>query len=189
MIFFTSDHHFGHANILKYCDRPFFDVDDMNAGMLEIWNSAVSDSDEIWYLGDAAMGDRTYSLQFLAEAKGRKFLIPGNHDLCWKGNKSYEMHMDMYYQAGFERIMQAPKTMLIADREVNLHHFPYINKDSYSKKFDKHSLADDGKWLIHGHVHQKWRTRDRMINVSVDVWNFEPVPITAIEEIIRSASS
>lgn len=46
---------------------------------------------------------------------------------------------------------------------------------------------DDGIWLFHGHIYEKCKTKDRMINVGVDVWDFYPIPITEIEKIIRRA--
>lgn len=46
---------------------------------------------------------------------------------------------------------------------------------------------DDGMWLLHGHIHEKRKTKGRMINVGVDVWDFYPTPITEIEKIIRQA--
>ncbi|WP_258934193.1 hypothetical protein [Nesterenkonia pannonica] len=49
--FFTSDHHFGHANIIRYCDRPFADVAEMDEAMIDRWNETVSPDDEVWVLG------------------------------------------------------------------------------------------------------------------------------------------
>jgi calcineurin-like phosphoesterase family protein len=54
-IFFTSDHHFGHENIIRYCNRPFTSVQQMNEIMILRWNGAVLPEDEVYYLGDFAM--------------------------------------------------------------------------------------------------------------------------------------
>ncbi len=51
---FTADHHFGHANIIDFCQRPFADVDAMDEALVARWNEVVGDEDEVWYLGDFA---------------------------------------------------------------------------------------------------------------------------------------
>ena len=56
----TSDHHFGHANIIGYCARPFSDVDAMNKAMVDRWNDVVGDGDEVWILGGCC-DDGVYS--------------------------------------------------------------------------------------------------------------------------------
>ena len=50
--FFTSDTHFGHENIIKYCGRPFKDVEKMNERLIKNWNEVVKDTDTIFHLGD-----------------------------------------------------------------------------------------------------------------------------------------
>jgi calcineurin-like phosphoesterase family protein len=78
-IFFTADNHFGHANIIKYCNRPFADVDAMNAGMVEAWNAVVQPADTVYVIGDFAFHKRLH-VQYLPMLNGRKILVRGNHD-------------------------------------------------------------------------------------------------------------
>ena len=85
MRFFSSDHHFFHRNILKYeaQARPFSDVDEMNHHLIIAWNSVVSPTDEVFYLGDFAMASRRQQEQvaeIVQQLNGRKILIRGNHD-------------------------------------------------------------------------------------------------------------
>ena len=88
MRWWTSDHHFGHANIIRYCTRPFADVDEMNDAMVDRWNDVVADSDEVWIIGDLVMGALTENLSHhVSRLRGRKILVPGNHDVCWQGRK------------------------------------------------------------------------------------------------------
>ena len=54
--FFTSDLHLDHTNVIAYCDRPFADVGQMNAALVAAWNTVVMADDEVWVLGDLAMG-------------------------------------------------------------------------------------------------------------------------------------
>ena len=57
-IWFTSDTHFSHCNIIKYCNRPFKDVDEMNKILIQNWNNVVRPDDIVWHLGDFALGDK-----------------------------------------------------------------------------------------------------------------------------------
>ena len=56
-IFITADLHLGHANIIRYCGRPYRDVNEMNEDLIRRWNSVVSDNDRVFFLGDFALGD------------------------------------------------------------------------------------------------------------------------------------
>lgn len=78
--FFTSDTHFGHANIINLCNRPFKDVNHMNDMLVENWNSVVSDDDTVFHLGDFALGGSAVWSNVLSRLKGKIYLILGNHD-------------------------------------------------------------------------------------------------------------
>jgi calcineurin-like phosphoesterase family protein len=73
---YTADLHLGHANIIRYCDRPFSDVDEMNRALIDRWNSVVADDDEVWVLGDVALGPIAQSLALIDELHGDKVLVP-----------------------------------------------------------------------------------------------------------------
>lgn len=78
-----SDHHFAHANIIRYCNRPFSSEDEMNVVMEERWNAKVRDDDVVMYLGDLTAGlrGRTEFLSgLIGRLRGRKVLVRGNHD-------------------------------------------------------------------------------------------------------------
>jgi len=76
MIYFTSDTHFDHENIIKYCNRPFKDVNHMNESMIENWNNTVNDTDTVMHLGDFSFK----SDKFINRLNGNITLIKGNHD-------------------------------------------------------------------------------------------------------------
>lgn len=79
--YFTADTHFGHARIIELCDRPFADVDEMNAALIDGINSTVSEKDRLVILGDICMGKLDQSLELLGEIRAREIvLVPGNHD-------------------------------------------------------------------------------------------------------------
>lgn len=81
-IWFTSDIHFGHANIIKYSNRPFKDVEDMNQRIIRNWNDCVQPGDAVWHLGDLAMtGDRKRLAAWISQLNGDRYAILGNHDV------------------------------------------------------------------------------------------------------------
>jgi calcineurin-like phosphoesterase family protein len=168
VIFFTSDHHFSHANIIRYCNRPFASVEEMDQELIRRWNQTVSPDDTVYYLGDFSLSLAAVE-SITPQLYGRKILIMGNHDLCHPVNKKRaSVGRELYLRAGF-------------------HHLPYLTPtapDKYSGKFDKFRPKNEGGWLLCGHVHEKWREQERMINVGVDVWSFCPVPMTTIEVLI-----
>jgi calcineurin-like phosphoesterase family protein len=179
-IFFTSDHHFGHFNVIKYCNRPFESVQQMDELMILAWNETVLPDDEVYYLGDFAMKSFLVP-KILPRLHGRKYLIMGNHDRCFKGNS--DRWKSFYTDAGFESL-DREQQIEIANQSVRLNHFPYRNPHDPDQRYFDHRPQDDGGWLLHGHVHHRWKIKGKQINVSVDVWDFKPIPLAQIENII-----
>lgn len=191
---YTSDQHFGHANIIEYCGRPFSDVTEMNREMLSRWNSRVRTDDEVWILGDLALGSLDANLAaWVSSLAGRKILVPGNHDRCWHAHKKNPTgHRTRYYRyGGIASIVDFPDPHVIAGQTVTLGHFPYKDSGDHTRqeRYREHRPDDDGRWLLHGHIHHMWRQRGRQINVGVDAWDFAPVPESAIADIIRSGAA
>lgn len=82
-LFLTSDLHFGHENIIRYCDRPFKSVRHMNEAMIERWNARVHTEDIVLFLGDFAMGRGVtpdYVVEIIDRLNGHKEVVMGNHD-------------------------------------------------------------------------------------------------------------
>ena len=78
--FFIADTHYGHDNIIKFCNRPFLNVKEMNEALIKNWNSIVSENDEVYHLGDVAMKNPLIAKQFLESVNGKIYLIKGNHE-------------------------------------------------------------------------------------------------------------
>ena len=78
-LWFTADTHFGHANIIKYCDRPWQSVGEMNETLINNWNAVVRPTDTVWHLGDVGFkgGDPA---GFLKRLNGKIHVCYGNHD-------------------------------------------------------------------------------------------------------------
>jgi calcineurin-like phosphoesterase family protein len=186
MRWFTSDTHFGHARISELAGRPFTSVDEMNETIISRWNALVKPNDIVFHLGDVALGQISESLPLCGRLNGTKFLIPGNHDRIFPENRdSMRMKFVPEYQKYFV-ILPLQTMMTLGDGTVvNASHFPYSGDSHADDRYPEYRPVDDGKVLLHGHVHEKWRVRDRMINVGVDVNNFFPVSEADIIERIR----
>ena len=84
MDYFISDTHFGHKNVIRFCDRPFKTVTEMNNSMIEIWNSVVSDADTVFVLGDVFLCPEEEAKEYIERLNGYKVLVKGNHDYSEK---------------------------------------------------------------------------------------------------------
>jgi calcineurin-like phosphoesterase family protein len=166
-IFFTSDNHFGHKNIIKYCKRPFNSVKEMNEALIQKWNEVVSPEDTVYHLGDFAFGEID---DILPRLNGKIILIRGNHDRK-STTKHFETYkaMDFHYGNYIFRLNHRPIfTSDIEDPYNDNEKYPNINLDDYD-------------FILCGHCHNQWVTLQKNINVGVDVWDFKPI---SIEEII-----
>lgn len=186
-VFFSSDHHFSHSNIIAFCDRPFDDVEEMNWNLVEKWNETVKPQDIVYYLGDFAMGRLPASLEIGKQLNGIKILIPGNHDACFQGNRHQKLWAKHYIEtAGFSAILPSA-SIVLGPYTADLCHFPYTgdSRDLRGKP-DRWSIYRPNphptKVLLHGHVHQNWLYSNRGINVGVDVWDLCPVSLDILVE-------
>jgi calcineurin-like phosphoesterase family protein len=168
MQYYTSDLHFSHVNIIKYCDRPYADVDAMDEDMIARWNALVTPQDDVMVLGDLALGRLEESLALASLLNGNKTLIPGNHDSCWKKHKRNDGARKLYYNAGFA-IVDQPDPITIAGQRFQISHFPYLIPDT-DQRYPDYRPIDRGEWLLHGHIHDRWRQKGRMVNVGIDAW-------------------
>jgi len=189
-VFFTSDLHLGHARINELSGRPFSNVPAMNAALIKAWNARVTDADTVWVLGDVCMGKLDDSLALIPLLAGRKLLMPGNHDRCWEGNGTKAKATEArYLDAGFAEIVHGPLVLRrtgTMPAAVLMSHFPYQGDSGDKDRYTDARPADFGYWLLHGHVHEKWRQRSQMINVGVDAWAGRPVHADTIAEMIAA---
>jgi calcineurin-like phosphoesterase family protein len=195
MRWFTSDLHFGHANILRFCDRPFVDVNHMNTAIVNAMNERVSPDDELWILGDVAMGNVDVTLPLVRRlTAGRVVIVAGNHDRFHPCNKKKATGWLERYErlTGAEVINGNTELTLTDGTRVQVSHFPYAG-DSYDRghvdRFAAFRPVDNGGWLLCGHVHEKWRQFGRVINVGVDAWGGWPVSESEIASIISKGSA
>lgn len=198
---FTSDPHFGHFNkdgggVIRFCNRPYKDMDEMMEKIRERWNKKVKPEDQVIFVGDVFFYlNKPEAKKYLDSLNGRKILVRGNHD-----RKPREMNA-----MGFDFVCEE-MVILIANERVTISHYPfraprwkhnYFNlrhklfkllkiKGSWGldNRFYSRRPENKGQFLLHGHTHSKLRTRGRAIHVGMDAWNFEPVSMGEIGNII-----
>lgn len=170
-IWLIADTHFNHKNIIKYCNRPFSSIEEMNETIIENWNKVVKNSDRVFVLGDFCLAGKDKIIETGSRLNGRKTLILGNHDSA---------SLRVYYEAGFEMVS---KHTLFLDGFL-LSHYP---------------IPDCRFYNIHGHIHNEsievidnlhLNTNSDLYklyyNVSVDVINFTPISLNEIKRRINN---
>jgi calcineurin-like phosphoesterase family protein len=162
MIYFTSDLHFGHQNIIKYCDRPWATSAEMDLALVKNWNNVVSNDDTVWVLGDISLsGKYDYIANLVGQLKGNKRLVFGNHD---------RLKVKDYYNMGFEFVSKYP---VILKDFIALSHAPLFTNTN-SPFFN-----------VYGHVHnmEQYITRtEHSLCVCVERHNYAPTTLDIFEE-------
>lgn len=175
MIWFTSDWHLHHFNIIKYCNRPFFTTAEMNEKIKLNFLEKVKEGDTVYYLGDLSFkkGDwfKRYCLNYFPYVPAEMIFLYGNHD---------KMKPDEYMEIGFKEVTKDPISLYVNGTTLLLTHEP--------AEIDDTDIVN-----IHGHVHDKWKTtflsgkKTLGVNVSVEVWDYYPVSIDDIFNEIETA--
>lgn len=201
MRFFTSDTHFGHKRIIELCNRPYADVEDMNENLIKNWNDTVAPDDEVFHLGDVALGPWSEWDGLLSRLNGHITLVIGNHDRVFAGEKQKQRDRFFPVYSKWFAPMSEAMTLDIRDPEaitgwdtqlVNLSHFPYDGDSHGEERYREFRLEDKGLPLIHGHTHnaeQRATVSNKgtpMFHVGMDAWDYKPVPETEIINWLRS---
>ena len=161
---FTADTHFGHANIIKYCNRPFTSVEEMDEAMIERWNERVKPNDVVWHLGDFAFYKSYEKLeQIFNRLNGNKLLIHGNHD--------YHNTQRLFWLA--QRQMD---TILFGKQSIVLCH--------YGMRVWHRS--HQGALHLYGHSHGTLPGDSQSLDVGVDCWDFRPANIDEIRARLKT---
>ena len=135
-IFFTSDSHFHHENIIKYCRRPFKNIEEHDAELIRRWNEKVPEDGIVFHLGDVGFGNPQTINEILNQLNGTIYLVIGNHD--WRSivkNHSWRF-----------REMTQQINMKIGKQHIILNHYPLLC-------FSGAWRGIDATWQLFGHVH------------------------------------
>ena len=173
MIFFTSDTHFCHTAILKYCKRDFPSIDKHDEELIYRWNYVVRKKDIVFHLGDFCLAPKKKWIEIRRQLNGRIYLIKGNHDRS--SNSFYQEYFEDVKEY-WRRKIQYPGGII----KVVLCHYPIESWDGRYR----------GTIHLHGHVHARndpneYRSIPLRMNVSVDFHSYAPISINDIVSRIR----
>jgi calcineurin-like phosphoesterase family protein len=165
--FFTSDTHFGHANIIKYCKRPFADTQEMDNTLIHNWNAIVRPKDTVYHLGDFAVGGGP-AAPYLRRLNGTIYFCLGNHDKrLVKAYLDIELELQSYLNQEVESEIPNLREVTVDKQKIILCH--------YAMKVWNGS--HNGAWHLYGHSHGTLPDDPNSLScdVGVDCWNYFPV--------------
>lgn len=168
--FFTADTHFQHAGkpqpdgslggIIKYARRPFASVEEMDEALIRNWNAVVGQDDDVWHLGDFAMGNQDRVPALRARLNGRVHLIWGNHD-----------KRETIIRSGcFDSVQDVARIWIGRD-------FIYMSHYGHRVWEGSHK----GSYQFYGHSHGDLPPINRSCDVGVDCWDYQPVTFEQIK--------
>lgn len=171
MNFYIGDPHLGHEAIIRLCNRPFADVDEMDEAIISNWNSRVTNGDTVFILGDMMFRNKREPSEYLKRLKGHKSLVLGNHDASWIWRESATEHLTTHVS-----MME----LIDRNRRVVLCHYPMLTWPNIR----------GGSYMVYGHLHGnrehdpclKHGLNPRMLNSCVEVNGYQPVTLDEMIE-------
>ncbi len=162
-IYFISDMHFGHSNIIKYENRPFKNIKEMDTTIINNWNYVVKRKDKVFVLGDVSFYNKEKTAEITCSLNGYKVLILGNHD--------NERSLNWWKNVGFDEVIK----------------YPIIYNDFYILAHEPMYLNENMPYInIHGHIHNLKYESKQYFNVSVECINYTPISFNKIKEAVVS---
>lgn len=175
MNFFTADLHMGHDRIIKYANRPFQNVQDMDEAIIRNWNAAITPYDTTYIVGDFSFHkDQDKTISILNRLNGAKHLVLGNHDKGLNSNvlsrfasvhDYYELHMP-------------PDDMYLRGQMIVMFH--------YALKVWNRSHR--GSYHLYGHSHHTLPDDSNSLSIDVGIdgnsYNYTPISYTQIKKIM-----
>jgi len=176
---FVSDLHFSHANVIKYCNRPFKSAEEMDYKMIANWNAKVKQSDTIYILGDVFMCDELKAERILDQLNGQKILIYGNHDKVIKRSEALR-----------NKFVKCVDYLEITVPDIDTKHGKqFIVMSHYAMLV--WNKSHHGSIMLHGHSHGtlKYPIEGKILDVGVDVHNYSPITYEEVKRIMRTKIS
>lgn len=176
-MFFTSDQHFNHVAIIDHYRRPFKNIEEMNATIIERWNSTVGHNDIVYALGDFTWGGVAEAFETFNLLNGHIYIVEGNHDRQWWGKTAY------YSASGYKVTPVGPQYIIKYRSNVfgpGKKNYITINHYAMRTWYKVHA----GGLHLFGHSHGRLPPLGRSFDVGVDLWNFYPISLGAVEEYV-----
>lgn len=167
-IYFTSDLHLNHANIMFYCKRPFKNVEEMDNTIIQNFKDTLRSGDVLYILGDLTF-KREYAIKFfevLVDMGVECHFIIGNHDLDGR-----TIDIIKKYCSSVQNI----KEIRVGGTHIVLSHYPM---QAWNKSFH-------GSWQLFGHVHGRMVFETKQYDVGVDYNNFKPISFSYLQNIMK----
>lgn len=165
-VWFGSDWHLGHTNILRFDKRPFDNIMEHDETIIRNYNELVGENDIFYFLGDFALTRNKFTAELYMSMlkKGKKFFIRGNHDKS-DTIKLYEKH-GIY--------LGEQKKITVDTQEIVLNHYAM-------RVWDK---SHHGTWHLYGHSHQTLPELENSLSFDVGIngWNYKPISFNQIKE-------
>ena len=163
MIWFTSDTHFGHANIIKYDARPFTSIEEHDEALARNWNACVGKADVIYHLGDFAWHRQVTDVDMLlARLHGTKILIFGNHDEKTVYKSRHWAKVTPYHE------------LTVSGQKICLFHYRMV----------VWNRSHHGSWALHGHSHGTLpiNLKAKTFDVGTMCWGYRPISYEQVAE-------
>jgi len=172
-IFFTSDHHFGHNNIIKFCNRPFGSIGEMNEELIKRWNEKVGPDDEVYHLGDFALGNPAEFTDIANRLNGTIYLINGNHDSAALNNKKRFKWIKDY----FELKVKDDECANGVQRIILFHYAMRVWRGD-----------NRATWHLYGHSHNNLPDKEDKLafDIGVDCHDFYPLSYNEVKAIMKT---
>ena len=190
-VFFTSDFHLFHKNVLKFDNRPFADVNEMHQVIEDRWNETVSDGDHVIYLGDLSFARREERDEvegMLWRLKGRIHFVMGNHDK-WEDIKKLNRleSVQDYLEVRIAHMKESETHVGLFEKGETLFtcmHYPIY---SWNK-------SHRGSYHVHGHTHgnlhhgeeASYYVNRRAIDVGCMLHDYRPVSYLDVIEKLKN---
>ena len=176
MLWFTSDIHAGHFNIIRLTSRPFDSVEEMDKALIDNWNGCVGHDDTIYVLGDFTLSGPSKAVEYLKQLKGHIKVLPGSHDHRW-----VKRFPSVLSQSGHKVELMPPLMSIEVPIDGNkqvivLCHYALRTWDR----------QHHGAWALFAHSHGTLPPYSRSFDVGVDCWNYRPVSLDDVIKRIKA---
>jgi calcineurin-like phosphoesterase family protein len=177
---YTSDLHYSHKNIIRYCNRPFVDVEEMREQLIDRYNSVIGHNDRVLFIGDIFFCGFDDAKQIMRRLGGIKYLIRGNHDKNFTDKQL--LHL------GFEAVYPSYYQTWFGNSRVWYSHYPYAGYSADARYLDRRPPNDDAV-IVHGHTHEKTKlTNNNTVHIGVDGWDFRPAMRDEVYPLVLEAA-
>lgn len=159
MYFFIADEHFGHFNIIRYCNRPFDSVEEMNEELIKRYNSVVDKNDVVIHAGDFTLEKKEVAYKYQKRLSGTHIFLKGSHDYWLRGIRCHEI---------WEKTIDGIYVVVC-------HYAMRVWAKSHYNSYQ-----------LYGHSHGKLESIGKQWDVGVDNNDFYPVSFDQIKEIMKN---